>query len=42
VTQPCAYSGSLIAQPVPLPPSAALFASALLAIGFSASRLRRR
>ena len=44
VTQPGSYSGSLIAQPspVPVPPSAALFACGLLAIGFASSRLRRR
>lgn len=45
VTQPGSYSGSLLAQPlrpVPLPTSGALFASALMAVGFTASRLRRR
>jgi hypothetical protein len=45
VTQPGAYSGSLIAQPVapvPVPPSTALFACGLMAIGFASSRLRRR
>ena len=45
VTQPGAYSGSLIAQPlapVPVPPSSALLACGLLAIGFASSRLRRR
>lgn len=45
VTQPGSYAGSILAlpvQPVPLPPTEALFASALLAVGFTASRLRRR
>ena len=45
VTQPGAYSGSLIAQPlapVPLPTTQALFVCGILALGFSASRLRRR
>jgi hypothetical protein len=44
VTQPGAYSGSLIAQPlapVPVPTTSALFACGILALGFTASRLRR-
>jgi len=45
VTQPGAYSGSLIAQPlapVPLPTTQALFACGMLALGFLGSRVRRR
>ena len=45
VTQPGSYSGSLLAQPVqavPLPASGALLFSGLLAMGFTASRSRRR
>ncbi len=45
VTQPGAYSGSVIAQPlqpVPLPGSAAIFACGILAMAFTAARSRRR
>ena len=45
VTQPGAYSGSLVAQPlpaVPLPSSAALLACGVLALGFTSVRARRR
>jgi preprotein translocase subunit SecG len=45
VTQPGAYSGSVIAQPVqavPLPSTLALFACGIMAIGFASNRLRRR
>ena len=44
VTAPGSYSGSLLAQtvaPVPLPPSSALFACGVLAIGFASARMRR-
>ena len=45
VTQPGAYAGSLLAQPVqavPLPSSLALVACGILALGFTSMRLRRR
>jgi hypothetical protein len=45
VTAPGSYSGSLLAQPVqpvPAPKSSALFACAILAVGFTMQRLRRR
>ncbi|MEP6502112.1 MAG: FxDxF family PEP-CTERM protein [Betaproteobacteria bacterium] len=45
VTQPGAYSGSLIAQPllvVPIPATASLFAAGFAALGLMAHRQRRR
>ena len=45
VTQPGAYAGSVLAQPlqpVPVPGGAALFACGILAIAFTSARSRRR
>lgn len=45
VTQPGSYSGALIAMPVqvvPLPESSALFMCGIMALAFTANRIRRR